>query len=114
MLGSPIEPVVTSDSESITKSTRSNFERQTSIYTRQMSVISVTSTVEESSYNNVQVEVVEPIELAETRSFGNSGFSMYSLYFSAGGNKCKIVLFLFICVCTQVLASSSDYWITYW
>ncbi|KAL5236135.1 hypothetical protein ACI65C_003545 [Semiaphis heraclei] len=115
MLGSPIEPVVTSDNESITK--RPNFRSQNSIYTRQVSVLSVTSTVEENNYNDVQVEVVEvvePIETAETRSYGNSGFSNYSSYFSAGGHKCKIFLFLFLCILTQILSSSGDIWITYW
>ncbi|XP_016663046.1 probable multidrug resistance-associated protein lethal(2)03659 isoform X1 [Acyrthosiphon pisum] len=117
MLGSPIEPVVTSDNEVITKSNRPKFRSQNSIYTRQVSVLSVTSTVEESNYNNVQVEVVEivePIEVAETRSFGNSGFSNYLSYFSAGGHKCKIFLFLLICILTQILSSSGDIWITYW
>jgi len=117
MLRSPIEPVVTSDNESTTKSNRPNFRSQNSIYTRQVSVLSVTSTVEESNFNNVQVEVVEvvePIEVAETRSFGNSGFYNYSSYFSAGGHKCKIFLFLLICILTQILSSSGDIWITYW
>jgi len=117
MLGSPIEPVVTSDNEPITKSNRPNFRSQNSIYTRQLSVLSVTSTVEESNYNNVQVEVVEvvePIEVAETRSLGNSGFSNYSSYFAAGGHRCKIFLFLLICILTQILSSSGDIWITYW
>ncbi|CAI6361980.1 unnamed protein product [Macrosiphum euphorbiae] len=117
MLGSPIEPVVTPDNESNAKSNRPNFRSQNSIYTRQLSVLSVTSTVEESNYNNVQVEVVEvvePIEVAETRSFGNSGFSNYSSYFAAGGHKCKIILFLLICILTQILSSSGDIWITYW
>ncbi|XP_060849436.1 ATP-binding cassette sub-family C member 4-like isoform X2 [Rhopalosiphum padi] len=117
MLGSPVEPIITNDNETITIGTRPNFRSQNSMYTRQVSVLSVTSTVEESNYNDVQVEVVEvvePIELAETRSFGNSGFSIYSSYFSAGGHKCKIILFLLICIFTQVLSSSGDYWITYW
>jgi len=115
MLGSPIEPVVTPDNESITK--RPNFRSQNSIYTRQVSVLSVTSTVEENNYNDVQVEVVEvvePIETAETRSYGNSGFSNYSSYFSAGGHKCKIFFFLLLCILTQILSSSGDIWITYW
>lgn len=117
MLGSPIEPAVTPDNESNTKSNRPSFRSQNSVYTRQLSVLSVTSTVEESNYDNVQVEVVEvvePIEIAETRSSGNSGFSNYSSYFSAGGHKCKIFLFLFICILTQILSSSGDIWITYW
>jgi len=116
MLRSPIESVVTSDNESITKSTRPNFQNQNSSYPRQLSVLSITSTVEHINYNNVQevIEVVEPIELAETRSFGKSGFSIYSSYFSAGGHKCKVLLFLLICIFTQLLSSSGDYWITYW
>ncbi|XP_026807194.1 probable multidrug resistance-associated protein lethal(2)03659 isoform X3 [Rhopalosiphum maidis] len=117
MLGSLVEPIITNDNETITIGTRPNLRSQNSMYTRQVSVLSVTSAVEESNYNDVQVEVVEvvePIELAETRSFGNSGFSIYSSYFSAGGHKCKIILFLLICIFTQVLSSSGDYWITYW
>lgn len=117
MFGSPIETTMTSDNESITKSTRPNFRSQNSIYTRQLSVLSVTSTAEENNYNDVQVEVVEvvePKEVAETSAYGNSGFSIYSSYFSAGGHNCKILLFLLICIFTQVLSSSGDYWITYW
>jgi ATP-binding cassette subfamily C (CFTR/MRP) protein 4 len=56
----------------------------------------------------------EPIEIAETRSSGNISLTVYSSYFSAGGNICKITFLLFMCVFTQVLASGGDYWITFW
>lgn len=81
------------------------------ILSRQVSIQSVASSVEETKFVKVQEE---PIEVAETRSSGSISLTVYSSYFSAGGNVCKISFLLFMCVFTQVLASGGDYWITYW
>lgn len=81
------------------------------IISRQVSIQSVASSVEETKFIGVQEE---PIEVAETRSSGNISLVVYSSYFSAGGSVCKISFLLFMCVFTQVLASGGDYWITYW
>jgi len=69
------------------------------------------SSIEETKLLGAQEE---PIEVAETRSSGNISLTVYSSYFSAGGNVCKISFLLFMCIFTQVLASGGDYWITYW
>lgn len=78
---------------------------------RQISVQSVASSIEENKHSGVQEE---PIEVAETRSSGDISLTVYSSYFSAGGNVCKITFLLLMCVFTQALASGGDYWITYW
>lgn len=107
MLGSSVETTVVSDIE---YSSSHSLIPET-ILTRQVSMQSVASSFEESKTSGVQEE---PIEVAETRSSGNISLTVYSSYFSAGGNVCKISFLLFMCVFTQVLASGGDYWITFW
>lgn len=107
MLGSSVDSTVVPDIEY--PSSHSLIPQ--TILTRQVSVQSVASSLEESKTNVVKEE---PIEIAETRSSGNISLTVYSSYFSAGGNVCKISFLLFMCVFTQVLASGGDYWITYW
>lgn len=56
----------------------------------------------------------EPVETAETRSSGNVSFNVYSSYILAGGNYCKILSLLLVCILTQVFESGGNYWISYW
>lgn len=56
----------------------------------------------------------KPIERLETRSSGSIAHNVYLSYFIAGGKIYKILLFTFICIFTEVLASSGNLWITYW
>lgn len=66
---------------------------------------------EETKTNEIETK---PVELAETRSFGNVKFNVYLSYILAGGHYCKALSLLVVCILTQVLASGGDYWITYW
>lgn len=77
---------------------------------RRVSVSSVTSTVDK----NNSVDSNGPVERAESCSFGNTGLKMYLSYFSAGGHRCKVLLFFLLCIFTQILISSGDYWMTHW
>lgn len=111
LLGSSVEATVLSDNESNSKYSSTHTLDPQAILSRQVSIQSVASSIEENKHSGIQVE---PIEVAETRSSGNISLTVYSSYFSAGGNVCKISFLLFMCVFTQMLASGGDYWITYW
>jgi ATP-binding cassette subfamily C (CFTR/MRP) protein 4 len=56
----------------------------------------------------------EPIEVAETRSSGNISFTVYSSYYSAGGNVFIKTFLLFIYIFTQILITGEECWITFW
>lgn len=94
----------------VDKSSNNNIARPIS-YTRQDSILSVTSSVEETKYSEI---ITEPVEVAETRSSGNVSFNVYMSYIFAGGHLCKVISLILVCICTQALASGGDYWITYW
>jgi ATP-binding cassette subfamily C (CFTR/MRP) protein 4 len=110
LLGSLVETTVVSDNESNSKYESTHTLSPRTILSRQVSIQSVASSIDESKLGAQE----EPIEIAETRSSGNISLTVYSSYFSAGGNACKISFLLFMCVFTQILASGGDYWITYW
>ncbi|XP_025405942.1 probable multidrug resistance-associated protein lethal(2)03659 isoform X3 [Sipha flava] len=111
LLGSSVEIAVVSDNESLNYTSTSSLNPH-SLLSRQVSVQSVASSNDDpKQFSGIQEE---PIEIAETRSSGNISLTVYSSYFSAGGNICKITFLLFMCVFTQVLASGGDYWITFW
>lgn len=59
-------------------------------------------------------KIDQPHEVTETQLSGNVPFTVYTSYFSAGGNICKILLLIFMCIFTQVFASGGDYWLTFW
>lgn len=112
LLGSSVDTsTVVSDNESSAVYSSTDALDPRSILSRQVSVQSVASSTEETKLIGTQEE---PIEVAETRSSGNISLTVYSSYFSAGGNVCKVSFLLFMCVFTQALASGGDYWITYW
>ncbi|XP_060850595.1 probable multidrug resistance-associated protein lethal(2)03659 [Rhopalosiphum padi] len=102
----------TTDSEiDDTKATINNSVEQLSNLSRQGSVGSVSSSIDENKLNGTRAE---PIEVAETRSSGNVSRSIYLSYISAGGNAFTISFLLFICIFTQMLGTGGDYWISYW
>jgi len=84
---------------------------QPSGLSRQESLKSISSSIDENELNETQVA---PIEVAEIRSSGKVSRSIYSSYISAGGNIFKISFLLFICVFTQMIGTGGDYWISYW
>ncbi|XP_050545467.1 probable multidrug resistance-associated protein lethal(2)03659 isoform X2 [Daktulosphaira vitifoliae] len=104
-----VEAEVLTDCKSDSTSRSKN--RQNSNLSRQMSVQSVASSVDDSKNKK---EEAQPIEVDETRSYGNVSLDIYSSYFSAGGSCLKVTFLLSMCVLTQILASGGDYWITYW
>jgi len=90
--------------------TNDSFE-QPSDLSRQGSIKSVASSVDENKLNG---DKKEPTVVAEIRSSGNVSSSVYLSYVSAGGNIFKISFLLFICIFTQILGTGGDYWISYW
>lgn len=81
------------------------------ILNRQISTQSGVSSIEEIKLNEFGEE---PVELAEIQTSGKVSSNIYSKYLSAGGSCFKISFFFFFCILTQILASSTDLWITYW
>jgi len=92
------------------KSSHNNIARSIS-YSRQESIFSVGSSIEETKFSEI---ITEPEEVVETRSSGNISFNVYMSYIFAGGHLCKVISLILVCICTQFLASGGDYWITYW
>ncbi|XP_060872658.1 probable multidrug resistance-associated protein lethal(2)03659 isoform X2 [Metopolophium dirhodum] len=112
LLGSSMETVVLTDNECQNeKSIIESPEAHSGHTAQKLSVSNVESPVEETETNDVHAEQVN---MAETRSSGNVGFYIYSSYILAGGRFCKVLSLLSVCIFTQVIASGSDYWITYW
>ncbi|XP_015372663.1 PREDICTED: probable multidrug resistance-associated protein lethal(2)03659 [Diuraphis noxia] len=72
----------------------------------------VTSSVKE--IKTIDVNHTGPVEMVETHSTGNVAFSVYLSYIFAGGHYCKVLSLFSVCILTQVLSSSADYWITHW
>lgn len=81
------------------------------IFDRQVSETCATSPVDESKSHQNKLK---PIEVVESRTSGNISHTVYTSYFFAGGRKCKIIFFIFVCIFTQVLACLGDSWISYW
>ncbi|XP_022166672.1 probable multidrug resistance-associated protein lethal(2)03659 [Myzus persicae] len=112
LLGSSLETVVLTDNECTNeKSTIESSEIHSSNTAQKLSVSNGSSSVKNTEMNNVHPE---PVNMAETRSSGNVGFNIYKSYIFAGGRFCKVLSLLSVCIFTQILASGSDYWITYW
>jgi len=109
MLGSPALVSTASFNENISKNMSVNNHRID--YSRQTSIQSITSSIEDFQFNEFQEQ---PAEVSESRTSGSVSKNVYSSYFLAGGNGCKIFFFFIICILTQVLASGGDFWMTYW
>lgn len=106
-----MELSVVSDIESNTKCDNDKyFNCSTSLYEK-CSINSIALSDEESELSNFLGETTVQ---AETRSFGNVPFSVYSSYFSAGGRKYKLIFLICILIVTQMLSSSGDFWIATW
>ncbi|KAE9540068.1 hypothetical protein AGLY_005320 [Aphis glycines] len=101
----------TTDDEIDTTNVINNSPEQLSNLSRQGSIKSIASSIDENKLNGTQAE---PVEVAETRSSGKVSHSVYLSYISAGGNSFKISFLLFICIFTQMLSTGGDYWISYW
>ncbi|XP_060850029.1 probable multidrug resistance-associated protein lethal(2)03659 isoform X2 [Rhopalosiphum padi] len=109
MLGSPVGTTIESYNENIKNNISSNNRRIG--YSRQVSINSVASSIEDTQFNEFQEQ---PVEISENRTSGSVSKSVYSSYLFAGGSDCKILFFFIICIFTQVLASGGDFWMTYW
>ncbi|XP_063224182.1 ATP-binding cassette sub-family C member 4-like isoform X2 [Bacillus rossius redtenbacheri] len=72
--------------------------------TRQISYISITSLD----------ELAGPVPVAEEVSVGKVGGHVYAGYFRAAGSWLIILLMLLMVVLAQSLASSGDYWLSFW
>lgn len=110
ILGSSTEIAFTANNEYNTINTSTNTCSCIAL-NRQISVHSITSSIDESQFNELQEN---PVEKEETRSSGCVSRSVFISYFSAGGTKCQILFFFFIFFFTQVLATVGDFWMAYW
>ncbi|XP_054270008.1 probable multidrug resistance-associated protein lethal(2)03659 [Macrosteles quadrilineatus] len=50
----------------------------------------------------------------ESYATGRIRSYVFTEYFSAAGNMCRVVLMLLLCLMTQLLANGGDYWVTHW
>ncbi|XP_012251875.1 probable multidrug resistance-associated protein lethal(2)03659 [Athalia rosae] len=66
------------------------------------------------STRSEEVVEVDPVEEAEMRTSGQVSGKIYLAYFKAAGNLCYVIAMLLICVLNQIVASSGDYFVTYW
>uniref|UniRef100_A0A336LKT5 Oxysterol-binding protein n=1 Tax=Culicoides sonorensis TaxID=179676 RepID=A0A336LKT5_CULSO len=53
-------------------------------------------------------------QIEEKKQDGNIGFTVYKKYFKASGGWCMFSFLAFMCIFAQFLASSGDYFLTYW
>ncbi|XP_071455648.1 ATP-binding cassette sub-family C member 4-like isoform X2 [Hetaerina americana] len=59
-------------------------------------------------------EMEEKQKVEESRSHGSVSGLVYGRYFAAGGHFCVIIILFFMFFMAQILASSCDYWVTFW
>ncbi|KAF6207172.1 hypothetical protein GE061_018411 [Apolygus lucorum] len=85
----------------------SNSSNDPSLKTRQSSLQSVTSNLLDGSKG-------DPAANLEGKMHGAVKGRVYRAYFNAGGPCFAVFLLLFLFIAAQGLASSGDYWITYW
>lgn len=66
--------------------------------------------------NNESKGIVEnPTDMAESQSSEHDvPDNVYSSYISAGGNACRIIFLLLVCILTELLGTGGDWWIGYW
>ncbi|VVC32361.1 ABC transporter type 1, transmembrane domain,ABC transporter-like,P-loop containing nucleoside triphosphate [Cinara cedri] len=76
------------------------------------SMLSISSSIDENGKCDKANE--EPVEIAESRSFGNVSREVYFSYITAGGNAFRIFCLVCICILTQVLCTGGACWISYW
>ncbi|ALC40250.1 CG31793, partial [Drosophila busckii] len=78
--------------------------------TRQSSVESRVSASPDYSAKST----ASPKRVEESRSVADIGLSMYLKYFTAGCGIFMFLLVMFLCLGTQVMSSSGDYFLSYW
>ncbi|XP_056646549.1 probable multidrug resistance-associated protein lethal(2)03659 [Diorhabda sublineata] len=64
--------------------------------------------------STVSVEQEAPKQVEEQKSTGSIGGYVYKSYFKAGGNCCVIFFIFFFFIASQLFASISDYYLSYW
>lgn len=79
---------------------------ESQLFTRQGSVVSMSSTDEKT--------LDLPVGVDEQKSIGSVSGYVYNAYFKAGGNCCIIFMVTFLFVLAQFAASAGDYFITFW
>ncbi|XP_059225376.1 probable multidrug resistance-associated protein lethal(2)03659 [Stomoxys calcitrans] len=84
--------------------------KKRSMKQRQISVSSVGSNAESVQ----QDEKEAPKQTQESMEQGKIGFSIYKRYFASSGNYLILFAMIFFCIAAQVLASSADYFLSYW
>lgn len=67
-----------------------------------------------SDIDELNIIGVNAMKVTELRSTGKISYNVYLSYISAGGNSCKIIFFILICILTQLSLSGGDLWIAYW
>ncbi|KAL5274290.1 ABCC4 family protein [Megaselia abdita] len=70
----------------------------------------------ESSLNSAADSIIEdtPMQVQERQETGAIGLALYKKYFTAGGGWFVIMITVLSCILSQVLASGSDYYLSYW
>lgn len=109
LLESSVEKINETEAYSKNK-TISNLD-SLSILPRQGSIDSVASSIDLNKHCETRLE---PVKVAETHSTGGVSLNCYISLISAGGNIYKLLFIVFICICTLVMTTSVDYWISYW
>ncbi|XP_060665712.1 probable multidrug resistance-associated protein lethal(2)03659 [Drosophila nasuta] len=90
-------------------SSKASYSRHNSMESRN-SVSSMGSSVDDSLIGKED----QPKQVQESRSAEKIGWDMYQKYFSAGCSWFMLIIVLFLCIGTQVMASWGDYFLSYW
>ncbi|XP_048505778.1 probable multidrug resistance-associated protein lethal(2)03659 isoform X2 [Athalia rosae] len=69
---------------------------------------------QKTSTQSVTYEAADPVEVGEMKSSGQVAGRVYMSYFKATGNMCYVAGMFIVCILNQVVASSGDYFVTYW
>lgn len=64
--------------------------------------------------DEIMTKSIENIQQMETSSKGKVKGSLFGNYFRSGGNLIALILVGILFLLAQVLASSADYWVSFW
>lgn len=108
--------LTTKDSESLASDVEADDKAESNLYLEVSSLNDPTRSISLSTDKNAECNRVdvEPVEVAETRSFGNVSRDVYFSYITAGGSAFKIFCLIIICLLTQTLYTGGFYWINHW
>ncbi|KZC06945.1 Multidrug resistance-associated protein 4 [Dufourea novaeangliae] len=67
-----------------------------------------------SSHASAATEMIDPVEVAETRTKGKVSGDVYAGYFTACGNWWVVTVVLLLCILAQLAASGGDFFISQW